>query len=146
MNQVKKSLPPPPTPTLERFKALLTEIENNIEIYNFSAAAEFMYVNPSYFSRLFVKQMGVTFSQYLNHVRINKAISLLQSKQPLSITQISSLCGFSTIRNFNKTFKKLTGYSPKSLPKNSNYIIDYAALQTNETSPNTNDGELLEHF
>ncbi len=30
----------------------------------------------------------------------------------------ASRCGFSSIRNFNRVFRKITSYSPKSLPEN----------------------------
>ena len=58
----------------------------------------------------------MTFSQYLNHIRINKAIDLIKQGD-LTMTEISSECGFDTIRNFNRVFKQITGSTPKQIPK-----------------------------
>ena len=72
-------------------------------------------MSDAYFSRFFKKISGMTFSQYLNHIRVNKAIDLIRSGEQ-SMTEISRLCGFDTIRNFNRVFRQITGYSPRELP------------------------------
>lgn len=64
----------------------------------------------------------MTFSQYLNIIRLEKAIYLLNhNTRQLSITDIASCCGFDTIRHFNRVFRELTGFSPRELPEN--YIL-----------------------
>jgi transcriptional regulator GlxA family with amidase domain len=57
----------------------------------------------------------MTFTKYLNSLRVIEAIKRLSEKKK-SVTEISIECGFGTIRNFNRVFKEITGYSPKSLP------------------------------
>jgi YesN/AraC family two-component response regulator len=63
----------------------------------------------------------MSFSEYLNIIKVENAIMMLRNKNA-SITSISRNCGFATIRNFNRVFKKITGYSPKSLPRD--FIMD----------------------
>lgn len=104
-------------------KNLLKETEEKIEYFSFDLAADYMNMHPAYFSRYFHKTTGMTFSAYLNRVKINKAVELLLQNEDLQITEIAERCGFSTIRNFNRTFKAITGYAPTSLPK------DYAPVQ-----------------
>ena len=58
-----------PARVVERFKSLLNEIDEKYEFYDLETAASDMGMNPSYFSRLFHKLTGLTFSQYLNYVR-----------------------------------------------------------------------------
>lgn len=100
----------------EAFKKLLVEIGDKYEFYTFTDAADFMGMSQAYFSRFFHNVSGMTFSQYLNFVRIDNAVRMLRENKTRSVTEIADRCGFSTIRNFNRTFKELTGYSPKRLP------------------------------
>ena len=58
----------------------------------------------------------MNFSDYLNILKVENAIVLLQERKH-TITAICQKCGFSTLRNFNRVFRKITGYSPRSLPK-----------------------------
>lgn len=100
----------------EDFKALLADIEEKYASYTFEGAVRFMRVSESYFSKLFHSLAGTTFSQYLNYVKVEHAIEMLQSDRNFTMTEIAIACGFSTIRNFNRVFKTLTGYTPKHLP------------------------------
>lgn len=100
-----------------RYKLLLGEIEENYVWYSFSDAASFMGISEHYFSGLFHKMSGITFSAYLNTVKVRHAIELLKESSEKSITEISIECGFNSIRHFNRVFKEITGYSPKSLPE-----------------------------
>lgn len=70
----------------------------------------------SQFSKLFKHMCGMTFVNYLNNVRISKAEEkIINSMEP--ITDIALACGFNSIRNFNRTFKKLKNTSPSDLRK-----------------------------
>ena len=71
---------------------------------------------PAYFSRYFKKMSGLTFSQYLNVLRVEKAIELLTGQEQLTMTDVMSRCGFNTLRNFNRVFKEITGFAPTRLP------------------------------
>lgn len=101
-----------------RFKELFVDMGERFQDYDLDTAAQFMSMNASYFSRLFHKLMGVTFTQYLTYLRCSHAVELLKTDPPPAITEISSRCGFMTIRNFNRLFKEYTGYAPTSLPEN----------------------------
>lgn len=116
--------------TTEKFKELLDEIDEKYEFYSLADAAEFMNMNPAYFSSLFHKLAGMTYSQYLNYIRTSNAVELLQSGKDLSIAEISTRCGFSTIRNFNRIFKKITGYTPTTLPRG--YVLQERIVRADE--------------
>ena len=127
---------------MENYKNLLYDIDEHIEEYSFERGAEFMHMSDAYFSRFFKKNAGMTFSEYLNHIRINKAIDLLH-EQKYPVTEISSLCGFDTIRNFNRVFRNITGYAPKQLPKN--YILHLRSNSDNNAvfDPTISTSELM---
>lgn len=98
------------------FSKLLKEIDANYAFYTFEDAADFVNLNKTYFSAMFHKFAGMTFSQYLNRVKIEKAIEMLQTEKNVKITDVAISCGFYTLRNFNRLFKEITGFTPKQLP------------------------------
>lgn len=130
--------------TSEQFMLLLDDISEKYETYAFKDAVSFMNMSEAYFSRYFKQATGVTFSHYLNYVRTERAISLIRKNGDKTYTEISELCGFGTIRNFNRIFKQLTGYSPSSLPPD--YILsEYFAYPSENTfNPTLHDCELIE--
>lgn len=113
------------------YKGLLSEIQKNYTDITFSQAASYMGLSESYFSKYFHKLSGMTFSRYLNIIRIEKAISLLKEKA-FTVTEISYQCGFETIRHFNRVFKEITGYTPKNMPKN--FVLNQHTTKMFETN------------
>ena len=67
--------------------------------------------HPKYFSKLFTAQYGISFSDYVTKLRIDKAKELLINTDT-KITAIPSLTGISDFANFSKRFKRSTGYLP----------------------------------
>ena len=66
------------------------------------------FLSKSYLSSLFKKATGSGVVEYLQHIRIDKACELLVETD-LSITEISTMVGYTDYRFFNKSFKKITG-------------------------------------
>jgi AraC-like DNA-binding protein len=77
-------------------------------------------MSPFSFSKYFKKSSGAGFVEYLNQVRTNKACYLLRETEA-QVNEIAEDCGFGSISNFNKQFRKLVGISP------SDYRIQYKA-------------------
>lgn len=73
--------------------------------------AQKVYLSPSYFSRIFKKETGITFSAYLNRVRIEHSKELLRHPN-IRLTDIALMVGFEDQSYFTKVFKKLTGTTP----------------------------------
>lgn len=57
----------------------------------------------------------MTFSEYLNIVRVSEAVKML-SHGDLSAGETALAAGFGTIRSFNRIFKRYTGFAPRELP------------------------------
>jgi two-component system response regulator YesN len=74
--------------------------------------ASSVHLNSSYFSTLFKKEMGISFSNYLNKIRIDKSKLLLKSTN-YSILEIALEVGFEDQSYFTKVFKALTNMTPK---------------------------------
>lgn len=75
-----------------------------------SAAAALGY-EYTYFSKFFLKNTGITFTDYLNDCRIKYACHLISSTNH-TIAYIAHECGYSTLRTFNRNFQKHTGTTP----------------------------------
>jgi AraC-like DNA-binding protein len=78
--------------------------------------ASFAAMNTAAFCRYFKSKTGKSFKNYILDMRIGFACKLLLMED-ISISQLSSKCGFETISHFNKTFKKNTGYVPSQYRK-----------------------------
>lgn len=74
--------------------------------------ASIAHLTPPAFCRVFKQQTKKHFIEYLNEVRISNACKYL-AQSSLNISEIGFECGYKTISNFNKIFKKITGFSPK---------------------------------
>lgn len=73
--------------------------------------ADQFYVNKNYASLLFKRHTGMTYSDYLNSLRLNRAKELLSSTA-LSISEVAEQSGYSDYFYFNKLFKKTFGITP----------------------------------
>ena len=69
-------------------------------------------MSPFAFSKYFKKNCGAGFIEYLNRVRTNKACYLLRETE-YPVHEIATECGFASISNFNKQFRKTEGVSPR---------------------------------
>lgn len=74
-------------------------------------------MSKSSFCRLFSTTCGMTFKQFLNTKRIEKAVELINAGEH-SIGSISTLCGYEDFSTFYRNFKKVTGVSPQSMKTN----------------------------
>lgn len=69
-------------------------------------------VSAGYFSELFHKTTGLTFTEYVARVRVEKVKSLLANPR-LQITTIAYDTGFKSLSQFNRVFKRVSGISPR---------------------------------
>lgn len=73
--------------------------------------AEHVYVSTSYLSRMFKKELGKNFVDYLNGLRIEKAKELLMDPK-YKTYEIAELVGIPDAHYFSRLFKKYEGLSP----------------------------------
>ncbi len=73
-------------------------------------------LSPAYFSALFTKKTGQTFSEYVTVVRIQRACELLE-RSDNSIGEIASMVGLEDARYFSKLFRKRIGIKPTEYRK-----------------------------
>jgi two-component system response regulator YesN len=73
--------------------------------------AEHLHLNNSYFSRLFKKETGRTFIDYVTHMKLTRAKELLDQTNH-SVGKISEALGYDNQSYFIKLFKANTGVTP----------------------------------
>ncbi|WP_158302041.1 response regulator transcription factor [Paenibacillus mesophilus] len=73
--------------------------------------AEHVYLSPVYFSRLFKKQTGRNFTDYVTEIRILRAMEYLRQPQ-YKVYEISSIIGYKSTKYFFKLFKQYAGCTP----------------------------------
>jgi len=86
--------------------------------------AQMAHYNYSHFCHIFKEVFGVSVSQYLLSIRINKATTLL-STTDMTVTEIAENSGFLDPNYFSRIFKKETGFSPshyREKVQSENYI------------------------
>lgn len=74
--------------------------------------ADYLKLNRSYLSNLFIKETGMSISAYIRKEKVKVAMNLLRYTED-SFTGISEYLGFSTQSHFIQCFHKETGYTPK---------------------------------
>ena len=90
---------------------------NNIDIENISDEA---YFSKFHFIRLFKQIYDKTPHQYLTSVRIEKAMQLLRSNNPVS--EVCYAVGFESLSSFSGLFKRIVGLSPSAYLANQQVI------------------------
>jgi two-component system response regulator YesN len=91
------------TDFIERHHSENLKLETLAELFNY---------NSGYLGKLFKSHTGEHFNTYLDQVRIEHAIKLLQ--EGLKVHQVSERVGYANVDYFHSKFKKYKGVSPSS--------------------------------
>lgn len=92
-------------------RAIIFMQDNLREEVTLQKVAKEIFCSPTYLSYLFKKKTGKNFSEYIVHMRIKRAQSLLRTTD-CSISQIAEMVGIGNASYFSKVFTKIIGISP----------------------------------
>jgi len=105
-------------PAIARARLFIAEHQG--EELSLAAVAKAANMSSFYFCKMFKKATGLNFTEYLSRVRVETAKKLLLNPNA-RVSEIAFDTGFTSITNFNRTFKQLVGRSPSdyrdALPK-----------------------------
>lgn len=90
--------------------------ENAFKELHVESIAEIVGFSRSQFTRKFQKQVGVSPSQYITDLRIQK-ISKLLMETDYPLEQIAELCGYKNAFYLSRVFTKVTGMNPSQYRK-----------------------------
>jgi AraC-like DNA-binding protein len=95
-----------------QISAIVSRITENLtEPLSATELARELGMSESRFSRFFRRATGNTFTDFVNHVRINRACQFL-TESDLLIANIGATVGFNNIANFNRRFLDIKGMTP----------------------------------
>lgn len=97
------------SPLIRRARAYI--LANQADPIDLDKVAQAMHVSTFYFCKMFKKATGLTFTDYLSRVRVEKAKTLLLNPH-LRISEIAYDVGFQSLTHFNRMFRKIVGESP----------------------------------
>lgn len=81
--------------------------------------ADMSHVSEGHFCHIFKETFGKTAKEYINEVRIAKAVDLIKTTD-MTIIEIAFYCGFTDANYFARIFKKHKGVTPTSLREEHN--------------------------
>lgn len=96
-----------------RIDRVLNWIESRLEQeLRVDDAAAVAHVSPAAFGRFFRREVGKSFTEYVNDARCGwAALRLMQCREP--VADIAQACGFATLSNFGEQFRRRYGQSPR---------------------------------
>ncbi|KQX62669.1 response regulator [Paenibacillus sp. Root444D2] len=104
-------------PTPQYIHAVKKYIETHyMEDLCLKTVSDTVFLNPWYFSTQFKKYMNITFSEYLNQVRVRMAKQFLRQRD-LKVYQVAEMVGFQDAAYFSTVFKNVENMSPKDFQK-----------------------------
>ncbi|ACL75900.1 AraC family transcriptional regulator [Ruminiclostridium cellulolyticum] len=90
--------------------------ENYMQPISLNDMSRALGVGKHYLSRVFSDKIKISFSDYINGIRVSWACNMLLNTNK-NITQIAYDCGFQSIRTFNRAFHKACHVSPSKFRK-----------------------------
>jgi two-component system, response regulator YesN len=78
-----------------------------------AAAARRLGVTAAYLSRVFSREMGVSFTAYLAGARMRAAAALLAGSA-LKVHEVAERVGYASVEHFSRTFRRIMGASPRA--------------------------------
>ncbi len=97
------------TPAITRAKQYI--LEHQTDDLSLGEVAKAVNTSTFYFCKLFKKETGLNFTEYLSRVRIEKAKNLLLNPN-LRISEVAFDVGFQSLTHFNRIFRRIAGESP----------------------------------
>jgi YesN/AraC family two-component response regulator len=85
--------------------------QNYMQDMNITDTADHLDISYSYLSKIFRARTGVTLTDYLNNVRIEKSKEYL-SNTFLTLTEISEKVGYNNVQSYQRFFKKYVNITP----------------------------------
>lgn len=85
--------------------------EHYREDITISTVSAYLEISEGYLSRVFKRETGYTFTSFLSHYRMQKAMELLKDCR-VRVYEVAEQVGYADTAYFSTQFKKLTGISP----------------------------------
>lgn len=103
----------------ERLGEMIAYIEeHHAEPISLESISSHFYLSREYFSRFFKKNMGETFTRYVNEIRLMHIYHDICNTQD-GILELAERHGFTNYKLFNRMFHEIYGCTPREIRQNS---------------------------
>lgn len=96
-------------PMVRKARAYIAEHQR--ESVDLRGVAKAVHVSTFYFCKMFKRSTGLTFTDYLNRVRVERAREHLL-KPHVRVSEVAYEVGFCSLTHFNRSFRRIVGQSP----------------------------------
>ena len=98
----------------ERIEQVMTSeklyLQPNLKLHDL---VRYVQSNRNYVYNAINREMDISFNEYVNRLRIDHSIRLIQQHPDMSLAEVAEKSGFTSIASFYRNFKQFTGKSPK---------------------------------
>lgn len=103
--------------SIDRIRTVISYVQEHFrEAITLDDISELLGIDKAYFCRFFKQNMGLSFLQYINEVRLSHAYQDLMETD-LPIAEVMEQNGLTNQKLFNRSFKELYGCTPSSVRK-----------------------------
>ena len=100
-----------------RLKRVKLFVEQNLcGVLSLKLVAEVAGLEEKYFSTFFHDKTGVRFNEWVNRLRIERAMQMFRRRNH-AISVVAFSAGYRDLRTFERAFKRVTGMTPRAYKK-----------------------------
>ena len=99
------------SPQIARARAFITEHQD--EDVSLSEVAKAVNMSAFYFCKMFKQATGLTFTDYLARIRVEKVKNMLLDPHK-RVSEVAFAAGFQSLSQFNRVFRKVAGEAPSA--------------------------------
>jgi len=99
------------SPQITRARAFINEHQD--EDLSLSEVAKAVNMSAFYFCKMFKQATGLTFTDYLARIRVEKVKNLLLDPHK-RVSEVAFAAGFQSLSQFNRVFRKVAGEAPST--------------------------------
>ena len=99
------------SPQITRARAFITEHQD--EDVSLSEVAKAVNMSAFYFCKMFKQATGLTFTDYLARIRVEKVKNMLLDPHK-RVSEVAFAAGFQSLSQFNRVFRKVAGEAPSA--------------------------------
>jgi AraC-like DNA-binding protein/ligand-binding sensor protein len=107
-------------PAVQKARQFITE--HQTEDLSLGMVAKAVNTSSYYFCKLFKKATGLTFTEYLSRVRIERAKNLLLNPNA-RVSEVAFDTGFQSLTHFNRVFRRIVGESPTEYRRRISMVV-----------------------
>jgi AraC family transcriptional regulator len=114
---------------------LMNYITDHIETdINIDELSEAFGISKFHFHKIFKEQMGVNIYETIKSIRLQKASNLLITNSRSTITEVATMCGYSSQTSFIRAFKQRFEMTPKAWRRGGYREYSNKILRASETA------------